>query len=69
MLQAILAALWMFFPMIGIFIVLSAFWWPRTNMDWGRIFAISFTSGLLMMLYSAIASDVFDQIQSLAIPG
>lgn len=68
MLPLLLEILWATFPMTSIFFVLVAFWWPRENMPWGRIAAMSFVSGLLMMLYAACATDVFNKIQAMGQP-
>ncbi len=65
MLKTILEILWMAFPMISIYFVLFAFWWPREDMPWGRMGAISFVLGILMMLYAGCASDVFNKIQAM----
>lgn len=65
MLPLLLEILWATFPMTSIFFVLVVFWWPRENMPWGRIAAISFTAGLLMILYAACANDIFIKIQAL----
>lgn len=67
MLKILLSLLWMAFPFISMFIVLFAFWWPRDNMPWGRIAAMSFVSGILMTLYAACAHDTYDMIQALVL--
>jgi hypothetical protein len=65
MIKLSLLFLWAFFPMISSFIVLFAFWWPRENIPWARIAAMSFTCGVLMMMYAMCAQEMFNKIQAL----
>lgn len=67
MTKNLLLLLWVTFPISANFLVLFAFWWPREGMPWGRLFAMSFVSGILTMLYAGCASDIFDKIQALAL--
>lgn len=68
MLPLILKILWATFPFTGTFFVLVAFWWPRENTPWGRIAAMSFAIGILMICYAGSAEYVFEQIHAMAIP-
>lgn len=67
MLPLILEILWATLPFTGTFAVLVAFWWPRENIPWGRIAAMSLTIGLLMVCYACGALYVFEQIHAMAI--
>jgi hypothetical protein len=67
MLKSLLELLWGFFPMLSIYGILVAFWWPRENIPWGRIAAMSYTCGLLMMLYAMCAQEIFSKIRALVI--
>jgi hypothetical protein len=60
--------LWATFPITSIFFILFAFWWPREDMPWGRIAAMSFTTGMLMIIYAACSNDIFTKIHAMAIP-